>query len=133
MLPGGFTSPVLAGVHTAPLEVEGATTITVAEAKRLFDARVPFVDVRGKDNDWRAGHIPGAVHLHIYHGLSEASLAEIVDKDEAVVSYADGIGSSQSGRASARAAIRGFKKIAYFRDGFAAWKAAGYPVEMPSK
>ena len=124
---------MLAGVHTAPLEVEGATTITVTEAKRLFDARVPFVDVRGKDNDWKAGHISGAVHLHLYHDLSEANLAEIVGKDEAVVIYAAGIGSSQSGRASARAAIWGFKKVSYFREGFPAWKAAGYPVEGPSK
>jgi len=133
MLPGGSTSPVLAGVHTAPLEVEGATTITVVEAKSLFDTGVPFVDVRGKDNDWKSGRIPRAVHLHMYHDLSEANLASAVDKDEAVVIYAGGTGSSQSGRASARAAIWGFKKVSYLRDGFPAWKEAGYPIETPSE
>jgi 3-mercaptopyruvate sulfurtransferase SseA len=65
--------------------------------------------------------------------LGEVSLAEVVGKDEAVVIYAAGIGSSQSGRASARAAIWGFKKVSYFRDRFPGWKAAGHPVEVISK
>jgi TolB-like protein/rhodanese-related sulfurtransferase len=133
MLPGGSYSHVLAGVHTAALEVDGATTLTVTEAKSLSDARLSSVDVRRNDNDWNAGHIPGATFLHMYHDFSEENLTEAVGKDEAVVIYADGLGSSLSARASARAAIWGFKRVSYFRDGFPAWKAAGYSVEVPSK
>jgi TolB-like protein/DNA-binding winged helix-turn-helix (wHTH) protein/rhodanese-related sulfurtransferase len=129
LLPG-TPSPVFLGVHKAPEAIDGATIIDVAEARRLFDAGVRFVDVRSTDGDWKSGHIPGAVQLHMYHDLSEARLAKVVAKDEPVVIYAYGLNARSSGAASFMAVGWGFTKVFYFRGGFPAWKSAGYPIEV---
>lgn len=53
--------------------------------KRTLVAFCP-ADVRS-DKEWKVAHIPGAVHLHLYHDFTEAALANAVGKDEAVVVY----------------------------------------------
>ena len=50
-------------------------------------------------------------------------------KDEAVVIYCNGEKCMRSSKACAQAVEWGFTNISYFRDGFPAWKAAGYPTE----
>lgn len=113
----------------SPLTIEGATTVDAAEAKSLFDKQALFVDVR-KDSDWDAGRIPGAVHLDNKTGVfSEATLSAEISKDENVVIYCNGASCPRSAKGSADAVSWGFKQVYYFRDGFPAWKAAGYPVE----
>lgn len=113
----------------SPMMVEGATTVSAEEAKALFDSEVLFVDVR-KDSDWDAGRIPGAVHLDNKKGVfSEATLSEEIAKAEKVVIYCNGPKCMRSSRGSASAVAWGFTNVYYFRDGFPAWKAAGYPVE----
>lgn len=112
----------------SPMTVPGATTVSAAEAKALFDQGVLFVDVRS-DKDWNAGRIPGAVHLELKHVLSEAKLAAEAAKDEKIVIYCNGESCMRSSEASAEAVSWGFTSIQYFRDGFPAWKSAGYPVE----
>lgn len=69
----------------------------------------------------------------VYHDVTEAKLSEIVAKDEEVVIYACGPGCGTTTRAVASAVSMGFKKVYFFREGFPSWKAAGYPIEMPSK
>ena len=121
--------------HTAlsadvsPMAVDGATTVSAEQAKTLFDSEVLFVDVR-KDSDWDAGRIPGAVHLDNKKGVfSEASLSAEIAKDEKVVIYCNGEQCPRSAKGSKDAVAWGFKQVYYFRDGFPAWKASGYPVE----
>ena len=53
----------------------------------------------------------------------------VAGKDEAVVMYCNGHNCMRSSKASAMAVGWGYSKIYYFRDGFPAWKDAGYPVE----
>ena len=65
----------------SPMAVEGTATISVDEAKALFDNGVVFVDVRG-DSDFEAGRIPGALHLNSKTALNEASLIEVAKKDQ---------------------------------------------------
>jgi rhodanese-related sulfurtransferase len=112
----------------SPQAVDGATTVSAAEAKDLFDNGTLFVDTR-KDKDWNAGRIPDAVHLDVKKVLSEDTLSNEVKKDEAVVMYCNGESCMRSSKASAMAVEWGFSKVYYFRDGFPAWKSAGYPVE----
>lgn len=113
----------------SPMTVDGATTVNATEAKALFDGQALFVDVR-KDSDWDAGRIPGAVHLDNKKGaFTEAALSDEIAKDEKVVIYCNGASCPRSAKGSASAVSWGFKKVYYFRDGFPAWKAAGYPVE----
>ncbi len=112
----------------APLTIDGATTVSPAEAKALFDQGALFVDPRG-DADYEAGRVPGAVHLPLNGDLSEASLSEVAKKDETVVFYCNGIKCGVSGKACAKAVAWGYTDVRYFREGFPGWEAAGYPVE----
>jgi rhodanese-related sulfurtransferase len=114
----------------SPTEIVGATTVDAAGAKTLFDRGVPFVDVRG-DSDWSIGHIPGAVHLDLDEAFGEASLSAVADRDQQVVIYCMGPRCLRSSQACALAVSWGFTQIYYFREGFPAWKAGGYPVEVP--
>jgi rhodanese-related sulfurtransferase len=112
----------------SPQAVPGATTIDVNKAKTLFDQGVLFVDVRS-DKDWEAGRIPGAEHLELKKVYSETTLQELADKASQVVFYCNGEKCLRSSRASEQAVGWGYSQVFYFRDGFPAWSAAGFPVE----
>ena len=114
-------------------EVQGAIEVDAAEAKRLSDRGVRFVDTRG-DREWRDGHIPGAVHLSLEPAvivLNEATLSAVVAKDEEVVFYCEGRSCYLSPCACAKALTWGFTKVYYFAGGFPGWKAADYAVAVP--
>ena len=112
----------------SPQTVDGATTIDAAKAKALFDDGALFVDVR-KDKDWAAGRIPDAEHLDVKSKYTEESLGQHAKKDERVVLYCNGASCMRSSNASKMAVDWGYKNVYYFRLGFPAWKAAGYPAE----
>ena len=60
----------------APLQVSGAITVNVMQAKHLHDHGALFIDVRPA-REWGWGHVQGAVHLDLhgrFPGLAEASL-----------------------------------------------------------
>ncbi len=122
-----FTAPSFAA-YISPTSVDGATTVSSAEAKGLFDSGVLFVDVRS-DKDWNAGRIPGAVHLELNDVYNEKSLTAEAKQDDKIVIYCNGDSCHRSSAASVKAVAWGYKHIYYYRDGFPAWKAAGYPVE----
>jgi rhodanese-related sulfurtransferase len=112
----------------SPVTVAGAVTVSAEEAAPMFDAGVPFVDVRS-DSDFEAGRIPGAVHLELKSNFSEETLLGVVAKDAPVVIYCNGHSCLRSADASEKAVGWGFTKVSYFRDGYPAWEAAGYAVE----
>ncbi|MEO5373754.1 MAG: rhodanese-like domain-containing protein [Alphaproteobacteria bacterium] len=112
----------------APETVPGAVTVDAAKAKELFDKGAAFIDPR-KDADWDAGRIPGAHHLELDKVLTKDSLAKAAKPDDPVVFYCNGAKCMVSPKAIAQAVEWGWKKIYFFRTGFPAWKAAGYPTE----
>ncbi len=122
-----FITSVQAG-KVSPMTVAGAKTVTAAEAKALFDKGSIFLDVRS-DKDWGAGRIPDAIHIELKKKFNEASMGKEIKKNDAVVIYCNGESCMRSSKASAKAVGWGYSKVYYFRDGFPAWKAAGYPVE----
>jgi rhodanese-related sulfurtransferase len=124
-----FSAAAYAGDKVSPTSIDGATTVSAAEAKALFDKGVLFLDVRS-DKDWNAGRIPDAIHIELKKKLNEDSMAGAVkSKDQDVVIYCNGPKCMRSSKASAMAVGWGYSKVHYFRDGFPAWKSAGYPVE----
>ncbi len=123
-----FAPASFAGDKVSPVTIDGATTVSAAEAKALFDKGVLFLDVR-KDKDWNAGRVPDAIHIDQKKKLNEGSMSAKVKKDQEVVIYCNGPKCMRSSRASKMAVGWGFKKVHYFRDGFPGWKSAGYPVE----
>ena len=74
-----FVPSVHAG-EVSPETVPGATTISAAEAKKLFDEGVPFVDVR-KNSDWEAGRIPEAYHIELKKVFNENELTKVIKND----------------------------------------------------
>ena len=114
--------------QVSPVTVPGAMTVDAAAAKVLFDQGAVFVDTR-TDADWEAGRIPAAVHLELKKVLSEAMLSTVVQKDQAMVFYCNGPKCMRSSEGAAMAAAWGFTKVYYFREGYPAWKAAGYAIE----
>ena len=112
----------------SPEHVEGAITVSLQQAKTLFDEGIVFVDVRNV-RLYTKKHIPGAYHLDLKDGFEEEALAAIVERDQPVVIYCSGVKCSRSYKASARAVSWGFSKVHYFRGGIVAWKNAGYPLK----
>jgi rhodanese-related sulfurtransferase len=108
--------------------VPGAATIDTAQAKVLFDKGAIFIDVRN-EADWAAGRIPGAVHLELDKGFTEASLGAVARPDQEVVVYCNGAKCPRSSAAAAAAVKWGFTRVYYYRLGLPDWQASGYPVE----
>ncbi len=119
---------VIAGDEISPMTVDGAKTVTTEEAKKLFDDGVLFIDVR-KDKDWNAGRVADAIQLNIKTTLSEETMSAEMKKADPAVVYCNGERCLRSSNAAKKAVSWGFTNIYYYRDGFPAWKNAGYPVE----
>ncbi len=125
-----FLSGILhaGGSHLAPMDVPGSKTVSVDEAKTLFDEGAFFLDVRS-EKSWKRGRIPKAIHLDLLKGFSENSLhSSIGSKGANIVIYCNGPRCLRSSIASAKAIEWGYKNIYYFRDGFPGWVHADYPV-----
>jgi rhodanese-related sulfurtransferase len=124
MIPYAIAAPEFVSPETVP----GATTIDTAQAKVLFDNGAIFIDVRN-DADWAAGRVPGAVHLELDKGFTEAALGAVARPDQDVVMYCNGTKCPRSSTAAAAAVKWGFTRVYYYRLGLPDWQAAGYPVE----
>lgn len=123
-----FAPTHLFAAKVSPETVDGATTISTAEAKRLFDQGVAFLDVRS-NRDWEAGRIPGALHIELKKKLNEESMAELFARDQPIVIYCNSTGCTRSSKASEKAVSWGYKKVYYYRLGFPDWKHHGYAIQ----
>jgi rhodanese-related sulfurtransferase len=123
-----------------PVSLDGGKVVDVKAAKKLWDTGTArFFDMRSAIN-FGKGHIPRAVALP-YKENSEfrADFDSSVDKlemsklpsDKAtpIVFYSDGPTGWKSYKAAVLAIKAGYKKVNWFREGFAGWKAAALPVE----
>ncbi len=102
------------------------TTITVSEAKALFDkGGFTFLDVR-TEKEFNKGHIPGAINLP--RGKLEFMIdKDIPDKNAPIVVYCRTGG--RSALATYTLVQMGYKNVKNMDGGWQAWTEAGYPVE----
>ena len=110
-----------------PQATPGAyTDLTPAQAKQLIDATpdLVIVDVSPVYAD---GHIPGAVNYYIGDGSLEAALPTL-DKSVPYLVYCH-VDSASIGGAELMVAD-GFPEVYRLEGNYAAWVAAGYPVEQ---
>jgi len=113
--------------YRSPEQAPGATTVTMDEAKWLFDDGAVFIDVRNS-RFFANRHIPGAHHLDMKDAFTEATLAAVAEKDQQIVIYAS---SERCGRAhkGAKLAVSwGYKNVYYFRGGIVDWKSVEFPI-----
>jgi len=84
-----------------------------------------LVDVR-EDNEWAAGHLPGAVHLG--KGIIERDIERtIADPDAEIVLYCGG--GYRSALAADALQRMGYRNVISMDGGYRGWFEAGYPVE----
>ncbi|MFD3356831.1 rhodanese-like domain-containing protein [Streptomyces fradiae] len=121
-------------VHEALDAAAGAGLPVVSPARARVTARqarartgprggAVLLDVREED-EWRAGHAPGAVHLPLSALLAGDGVPEAVRDREAVVVCRSGQRSQKGARALAG---RGARAVDV-EGGMRAWARAGYPV-----
>ncbi len=103
---------------------------TVGLARTLYDTGgYIFVDARSAE-DYREGHIKGAVSLPV--GQFEDKLSAFLERyppDTSIVTYCSGRTCSDSHRLAELLMEMGYEKINVFIDGFPGWEAKGHPVE----
>ena len=88
---------------------------------------IVLVDVREKD-EWRQGHIPGAVHMP--RGFLEMQAERrLPDKSATIVTYC--AGGIRSAFAAKVLMDLGFEKVESANPGFNDWKDKGYPTDRP--
>jgi molybdopterin/thiamine biosynthesis adenylyltransferase/rhodanese-related sulfurtransferase len=101
--------------------------VDAARAQELLDASV-FVDVREED-EWREGHIPGAVHVP--RGFLESRIEQVApDRSVPVVLYC--AGGSRSAFAAKTLEELGYENVVSLAGGFTDWKRNGFPTQLPA-
>ena len=113
------------GAVSAPADLaQLPPTIDVATADALrANPEVVLIDVREPD-EYAAGHIPGATLIPL--GQVQQRLAEIPTDKTVVVTCRSG---NRSAQAAEILRSNGYTRIHNMQGGFAAWEAAGLPVE----
>src|SRR5256885_290984 len=122
----------LSGAQLIKQIKEEITEVEPSEVQRRLDGNgntgLVLVDVR-EDEEFEAGHIPGAVHVP--RSYLESRIEGVVgDRDAEVVLYC------QSGNRSAYAAhtlaqLMGYENVSSMKGGITLWKDRGYQVEVP--
>jgi rhodanese-related sulfurtransferase len=114
--------------YSAPLHVEGATTVSVDEAKWLHDDGAIFIDTRNP-RFYARRHIPGAHHLDMKDGFTQQALEAVARKDQPIVIYSSGETCARGYRGAVFAVAWGYEKVYYFRGGFVDWRDVDLPLE----
>ena len=89
--------------------------------------RVQIIDVR-EPEEFKSGHLPGAINIP--RGLLEFKVdghPAVSDRETAIVLQCQGGG--RSALATVSLQELGYRDVVNLAGGFAAWKAAGLPVE----
>ena len=114
-------------------KIYSITEVNLSTAVDLFHATEPiFLDARSKE-EYRAGHIPGALNVPI-------ESIEIFDldffefgKDQKFVCYCNDKKCDLSLQLAIWLEEKGFSKIYYFSDGWEKWYKAGHQVSRGPK
>jgi rhodanese-related sulfurtransferase len=87
-----------------------------------------FVDVRSQ-KAWDVGRIADSVLLDIKLNYTDKNLLAEMKKTDPAIIYCNGKTCLRSAKGAMLAVKWGFTNIYYYRDGYPAWKKAGFPVE----
>jgi len=113
--------------RTLAASSEDSSHITAADLNELIKTgHTPvIVDVRSS-HEYKAGHVPGAVHLPFWLAFARADEID-APKDELVVVYcAHG---PRAGIGKAALLLEGFTQVRYLQKHMTGWYKAGLPVE----
>lgn len=112
--------------HMVAEAKQSVREIGVDDVKTLLESKqsLLLVDVR-EDNEWEAGHLPGAVHIG--RGVLEKGIEQNAPNEKTpIVVYC------HSGARSALAAQTlqkmGYTNVSSMAGGIAAWQVKGFPI-----
>ncbi|HEX5058328.1 MAG TPA: rhodanese-like domain-containing protein [Kofleriaceae bacterium] len=111
-------------VDDAKRNIRETTVSAVAERLKRGD-KFHFVDTR-EDDEWRAGHIPGAIHLG--KGVIERDIeTKIPNHGDEIILYCGG--GFRSALAAEALQKMGYTNVASMDGGIRAWRAQGLPED----
>jgi rhodanese-related sulfurtransferase len=114
--------------HEAKANVRELSVAEVA-AKLSAGEKFHLVDVR-EDNEWAAGHLPGATHLG--KGVIERDIEKTIpDTDAEIVLYCGG--GFRSALAAQSIGKMGYSNVYSMDGGFTGWSEAGKNIEKPGQ
>jgi rhodanese-related sulfurtransferase len=131
-MPQTITTGIKALCEAAEREIE---TIPPEQAVTLAGRdEVVLVDIRDVRELQRDGRVPGAVHcprgmLEFWIDPNSPYHKPVFNQDKTYVFFC--AGGLRSALAAQTAQMMGMAPVAHIGGGFAAWKKAGGPVEMP--
>jgi rhodanese-related sulfurtransferase len=134
-----FATALPSQAANTPESLNGATVVNADKAKELMGGGARMIDTRVAA-EYAEAHVKGAINVPYKEKSAKAAdfdaaqdsfdLAKLpADKNAALVMQCNGAECWKSYKGAAMAVKAGYKKVYWFRDGFPAWKAKGYPVE----
>ncbi|MBF0297046.1 MAG: rhodanese-like domain-containing protein [Magnetococcales bacterium] len=137
------TSVALAEEKPTPPTLPGVETVNTDYVMKAMESGSALIVDARKDSDFAGGHIPGAV-LCTSTGSTDIADAEVDatleltkkctqvtawDKAKPVVAYCNGTACWRSPKTVLALTKMGYTQVKWYRDGIAAWKAQGKPIE----
>ena len=105
-----------------------APSVDAEEMSELTSSqKVTVVDVREGD-EWRSGHVPGAVHIPRAY-LEMQAETKMPEKDSPIIVYC--AGGNRSAFATETLKAMGYTDVRHLRGGINAWKDAGLTIVEP--
>jgi rhodanese-related sulfurtransferase len=105
--------------------------LTEAE-KRFFSSDVIFIDARSS-NDYREGHIPGAINIPVEEmEIFDLELFDF-DRSQPFVCYCSDADCDLALRVAGWLEENGFWNLSYFPEGWEVWKSAGNQISRGKK
>ena len=103
-------------------------TITTKELKKMIDSDERFIMVNILDNDaYEQEHISGSINIALADIEDEA--LDLIDKDEKVVVYGFGPGSTAVAEAARKLASLGYLEVIRYEGGMKEWATEGLATE----
>ncbi|OED41407.1 hypothetical protein ACH42_14165 [Endozoicomonas sp. (ex Bugula neritina AB1)] len=124
-------SSCLASAEEAPTKINGVVTINSSQAKRLYDIGALFVDVRPY-KQWQYGHVQGSHNLDLRSGFRQLLTPGVLSKEIPIVIYGNSTYHMRGAIGSYLAALWGYKRVFFLRDGYFSWLARDFPVTLKS-
>ena len=115
----------------APVNIKNVVTINTHQAKRLHDLGALFIDVRPLEQ-WNWGHVENSHSLDLRAGFRQLFMPGTLDKKTPIVIYGNSTYHMRGAIASYLAALWGYQRVFFFRDGYFSWLALDYPVTLTS-
>jgi rhodanese-related sulfurtransferase len=111
-----------------------APQIEITDALAAFkQGNFLFLDARSPE-DYKAGHIPGAINLPVYdHDDLTSDFIARTPLTASIIVYCAGIQCDDSHTLANNLRSTGFSQVSVFSSGMPAWRAAGLTVTMGDK